>query len=1239
MSHFTREQSLALLTDRHIAVTANAGSGKTTVLVERFVRLLLEGVDIRSIVAITFTRKAAAEMRLRVAHRLENEFVKSLESGNEKQSIFLRHLRERLNIAQISTIHSFCAQILRDYPVEAHINPLFTALDEYDAATLREETIALVAEECLQSEDKEIADTYYRLFRLYGIETIHSIVHSLLKDNEKLTEIHDIYKKTDEEILSLRFKILDRNIVQPFRVPLQSIYEAIIVLKQSDVKHNSYSTALVYFLPNIDELLSILSETHKEESHFARIAEIISQLYELLFTTSGDPRKNLLPILDKCNITQNIFGEHEAFQRIYSFVSKVESWYDDKEILDTARVIYDFLQRCLDRINQEKIFLSALDFNDLQQKLLMILDYEEVRYDIQKRYSYIMVDEFQDTNKIQFQLTSKLIYALSLPLEDKDALHSNIYIVGDPKQSIYRFRGADVRVFESAKKAIIELNTKAHVADKVHINNVGIDLHTREQYGDIRLTTTFRLMPEIAFFVNSVCGSIMHQSTTGYFVGYDNTICSRSYNPEHKGTVSLIIGEKVREDSHTPPVHVQQDHALARHLLHIVASENPMYIEEKGNLRPVQWSDIVVVARKNDVLDSLAMTLRNYNIPCYVPQGKRFYTRQEIRDIVAYIAFLANPADDFAFTTIVRSPYFRISDTELLDIFYGSEEISLWEKSVRYCELHQLNEGNIAQLVHILSEVLPLSSRLSLPILLHTLLEKSDWFLRVQNTKDAERKTANIHKLIAFARDFESSGFNGLFEFSERLNALIATEVQESDAQIESSRNAIPLITIHSSKGLEFPVVIVYDMNAGDINASIKQVMIDENFGIICKPVVAQKNSVTSTKQLNAVITPLTVMASMDNSMAEEAEMERLLYVALTRAKDHLILVANITRNKENLPSKTKGMFSMVEHIFDDGYFYGKPMILHGDLSSIKDGELVQEDFSLEIPVIRYFLDSEAENYTPIVEKEEEREREILLDTIQTSHRDEQYSATKFTTFTDDPMSYYLHYAIGLPPMTDSYDEKYSFYEENDSFSGSFAGQLIHSVMQKSPQWIVDGLCDDSRLESIVHIICDSQEQTITEGLKHRIKRECKAISNTALLKQFAHTLPTAKFEEKYYYPIENDFLLAVFDCIIMNEKGEYEVWDWKTNVVRSQDDMDMFMQKYKTQLEMYAYFAMKLFPDQQSLTLRLLFTRKAQENASDEEWSRALYVDKKYLEVIEQTINNNYSLIRQPLHSLLHKQ
>jgi ATP-dependent helicase/nuclease subunit A len=895
-----------------------------------------------------------------------------------------------------------------------------------------------------------------------------------------------------------------------------------------------------------------------------------------------------------------------------------------------------FLQRCSERINQEKIYLSALDFNDLQQKLLLILDNEEVRYDIQKHYSYIMVDEFQDTNKIQFQLTSKLIYALSLPLEDKDALHSNIYIVGDPKQSIYRFRGADVRVFESAKKAIIELNKKAHVADKVHINNIEIDLHSREQFGDIRLTTTFRLMPEIAFFVNTVCGSIMHQSTTGYFVGYDNTICSRSYNPEHKGSVSLIIGEKVREDSHEPPVHVQQDHALARHLLHVVTSDTPLQIEEKGNVRPVQWSDCVVVARKNDVLDSLAMTLRQYNIPCYVPQGKRFYTRQEIRDIVAYLTFLANPADDFAFTTIARSPFFRIADTELLDVFYATEEISLWEKCVRYCEIHDLKKGNIFNLVQVLSELLPLSSRLSLPILLHTLLEKSDWFLRVQDTKDAERKTANIQKLIAFARDFESSGFNGLFEFSERLNALIATEVQESDAQIESSRNAIPLITIHSSKGLEFPVVIVYDMNAGDIKTNIQQVMIDEKFGIVCKPVVVQQNPSHTTKQLTSLVTPLTLLSSMDNSLAEEAEMERLLYVALTRAKDHLILVANITRNKDNLPTKTKGMFSMVEHVFDDGYFYGKPITLHGDLSSMKEGELVQENFSIEIPVIRYFFDSDIENYTPIVEKGEQSEREILLDTIEATYRDEQYSATKFSTFAEDAMSYYIHYAIGLPPETDSYDEKYSYHDESDSFSGSFAGQLIHNVMQLAPQWIIEGVCDDEKLEMTVNIVCDSQERFIADGLKQRVLRECKAISTTELIQRHAVYIPTAKFEEKYYYPIENDFLLAVFDCIIMNEKGEYEVWDWKTNAIRSDEDMDMLFQKYMTQLEMYAYFAMKLFPQQESLTLRLLFTRKAQENASDEEWSRALHIDKKQYQVIEQKIQNNYSLIRQPLQSLL---
>lgn len=1233
MASFTREQTLALLTDRHIAVTANAGSGKTTVLVERYVRLLLQGVDIRSIVAITFTRKAAAEMRLRVAKRLEEEFMKALDAGNEKQAIFIRHLRERLNIALISTIHSFCAHILRDYPVEAQINPLFSALDEFDGAALREETIALIAEECLQSEDKEIADTYYRLFRMYGINTLHSIVDSLLQDGEKLSELRNLYAKSNTEILASKYEIIDKQCIQPLIMPIGSIVTALSIMQQSGVKQNSQIVAIMSYAPKILELQGLLTQSQKDNEHLKKISQIFQELFTLLFTNSGEPRKKVLDYAEQCHVSELLFSQIEILQNSYSFFSSIESWHHDDDIVETARGIFDFVERCSTRITQEKIYLSALDFNDLQQKLLTILEIDDVRYDIQRRYSYIMVDEFQDTNKLQFQLTSKLIYALSQPIIQRDIVHSNMYIVGDPKQSIYRFRGADVRVFESAKKAVIALNTSAKVLDIIQTDSMTIHLEEREKHGDIRLTTTFRLMPEIAFFVNTVCASIMHEQTAGYFVGYDETICSRSFLPSHKGSVSLVIGEKVKEDSHFDTQHIKQDHALARYLRECVLSPTPLLIEEKGTLRPVEWSDIVIVARKNDVLDSLAVTLREYEIPCYVPQGKRFYSRQEIRDIVAYLSFLTNPADDFAFTTIARSPFFELSDEQLLNIFYASDEVSLWEKCVRYCEIHSLQQGAIYDTVNILRELLPLSSRLSLPILLQTILEKSHWFLRIKKEKDIERKIANIHKLIAFAREFEASGFKGLFEFSERLQSLVAMEVQESDAQTDLHQNAVPLITIHSSKGLEFPVVVVYDMNSGDIQSSLRQVTIDERFGIICKPTIAEYDHARNTKQLRTVHTPLTQLAVKDTMLAEQAEQERLLYVALTRAKDHLILVANITRNIDNLPAKTKGLFSMIERVFDDGYFYGKPILLEGTLPAIIDGEMQRQKFSLTIPVIRY---SNREEYTfdtvSLEESPQQPERHLLLDTIVPLLRDEQYSATKFKTFANDPMAYYLHYAIGLPPETMTYDEKYSIMDDSDSVTGSLAGQCLHAVMQDLPQWYKHGVFDKNVLETLCISIGQKSEQEISQEIIERVMRESEAIVSTQLLNRFSHSVHTARFEEKYYFPIENDFLLAVFDCLIANENGEIEVWDWKTNVIHSDKDMDTLLQEYMTQLEMYAYFVMNLFPEQETLTLRLLFTRKARLNAPDEEWTRALFVDKSMLKEIEKRIQTSYAAIRNPL-------
>lgn len=1221
---YTREQSLALLSDRHIAVTANAGSGKTTVLVERFVRLLLQGVDISSIVAITFTRKAAAEMRLRVAIRLEQEYKAMLIAGNERMTVKVRNLRERLNTAQISTIHSFCANLLRNYPVESKISPLFSIIDDFDANKLREEAIALIAEEKLQSENKKENERYYTLFRLFGIDTIHTIAESLLKNLEQLDELKSIYAQSDDEILKLRNTIISEQYIKPLIHVLSKIEDAIEYINTKGMKLNADVQKL---LNQKSIVFDLISECKSIECNLSMIKQLLGQIHSALFTTDNKERKRLLDFATTHSIEHLVYGGSPIFLKCADFFSAVDGWDYDKELLYYSRIILQFTQECEALIEAEKIQISALDFNDVQKKASELLKNEEVRSDIQKRYTYLMIDEFQDTNQSQFRLTSYLVQQLSELYILDTKVRTNLYIVGDPKQSIYRFRGADVRVFESAKDSIKKMNATLNPKDMVNLGSEEILLTEREKSGDIRLTTTFRLMPEIAFFVNSVCGMGMKKETEGYFVGYDDTICSRVFPENHKGSVSFIIGEKNENEKGEISEECTQEELLAQYILSIMSSETPLYIDDKGGLRPATWNDIIILGRKNDTLDTLATVLKKYNIPCHVPQGKRFYNRQEIRDVAAYINFLANPADDFSLTVILRSPFFSIDDNELLEIMFFSQELTLWEKSLKYC--NSVESGNAIRFaVNVLKEVLPLSARLSLPILLNTLYEKSKWFSVLDSVNDKERKTANVQKLISFARDFEGSGFKGLFEFSERLSSMIELEVQESDAPLESINNSIPLITIHASKGLEFPIVILYDTNSGQNAGMRKKVSLDERFGIVMKPVVVTENK-QSTSRTKEFVTPIVKLAALEEQIMENAELERLTYVALTRAKDHLIITANIARKKDASVASLKGIFGFISPIFGDDFLLGKSIKVKGNLPIMRNQKMELKDFSLDIPIIKNFENTSfTENESTVPDSI--NKYEILLSSIESVQQDEQFSASKIMLYETDKQEYYLRYAIGLPYESKNFDTKSLDTDDGDKVAGTLYGKLLHSVMQRIPLWLRGTQNNDfDSLNTVIENVCRAEEQAINEDVKKRLFRESSVIAHTYLVREYGENLLHAEFESQYYLPIEDDFYLAVFDCIVKNRKGEIEIWDWKTNRVNDKKSIDLLFDKYKVQLQMYALFASYLYPNQEKYLLRLLFTRKADVNLADDEWVRTLTITKDEIPVLRRNIYDHYKEIK----------
>lgn len=1223
---FTREQCLALLTDRHIAVTANAGSGKTTVLVERYVRLLLEGVDVRSIVAITFTRKAAGEMRIRVATRLEQEYNNMLEKGDERATSRIRKLRERLNIAQISTIHSFCAGLLRNYPVEAKVNPLFAIIDEFDSKKLREDTIAFLAERKLQSEDTGEKEEYYRLFRLFGISVIQQIVEYLLSNLEQLAELKGIYSFSNEKIIEERNKIIRSNFVETLIFPLEKISEAIEIIRQSDLKLNADTKKLCDSKVMFEELIV---ECKNNNQNFEKIGRILLECSKLIFTNEGLPRKRIFDLIDSIGISNYIYGYSDTLYNSVMFFSSIENWDADNQLLHYARLILQFTEECEKIIESEKIQIAALDFNDVQKKVLDILSIEEVKRDIRQRFTYLMIDEFQDTNHAQFRLTSHLVQQLSDVYLYDNEVKTNLYVVGDPKQSIYRFRGADVRVFEKAKHTVKKMNSMDAPSKKVINGEEIYDLTEQEVLGDIRLTTTFRLMPEIAFFVNQVCGIGMKKSTEGYFVGYDETISSRRYPDGHKGSVQFIIGEYTENEEGELIEEKLQNHLLAKHLLNIVCSQSPLLIDDRGELRPVTWNDIVILGRKNDTLDTLATTLKSYGIPCHVPQGKRFYSRQEIRDIAAFITFLANPSDDFSLAVILRSPFFLVSDNDLLEIVCYSDELTLWEKVLLYSQSGNANDP-VLQATEVLSELLPLSSRLSLPVLLNTIYEKTKWYHKVNKESESERKIANVNKLISFARDFEVGGFRGLFEFAERVNSLIENEVQESDALLETVNNSIPLITVHSSKGLEFPVVIVYDTNSGQ-HSTAARTRLDERFGIIMKPVVVHSNHYTGT-YTDSVVSPMVKLASIEENLMERAELERLTYVALTRAKDHLIITANIRRKSSGEPNQYKGIFEFVNPILDSDYLLGKECILSGSLPIVQENNIVRKDFSLTIPIVKSIEEKVTIHDIMNVDDENSSklavDKERLLEPIESKQYDEQYSASKMMLFESDPTSYYLQYIIGLPKENDSTYSSSIPVEDNDAVIGTLVGKLLHNVLQRIPEWLSENGYHMDKLDTIISSVCDAVEIEVTEDVKTRILRETKLISRTKIVQRYAEFLKSAEFETQYYLPIDDDFYVAVFDCLVKNDRGEIEIWDWKTNKIHSERDMDMLFSLYKPQLEMYAVFASTL-SRQESYTLRLLFTRRAIENCDDNHWIKEYVVHSDEIPILKEKLYKNYQIVK----------
>ena len=861
--NLTPKQQEALNIEKHVCVTAGAGSGKTTVLVERYLKILREGnVTPREIVAITFTDKAAAEMKDRIIKELSGEV------GNAavEHSNSLQHFRDEMNAAHISTIHSFCSSILREFPFQARVPANFSIIQGIEQKLLLQNTLKKTLKTIATNEEDEHRPELTRLLQCYGGQK--NLVDFFSNMVEKRDSLEHLMKKmysnpNDTEIRTnlerqIREELMSQIDVAEFIRCLNAVLEVAKGTKAKNAKNLIQQLEVLYkqnpdlpeglnLLKEIGDLITIQNGSIATSGFLPKSVDRTGIADQIAFLEPTAKKIKDVPILEKekdenkkADVETN--NEDERDDEVVT---------DDDFLISTTRDLLTLYKRILNDYQNAKLSQSTLDFNDLQLKTRDLLrDNEEIRQKLVDRYKFYMIDEFQDTNELQYDLVMRLTNKLE---------SANLFIVGDPKQSIYAFRGADVRVFKKTRKKIV--------------GNEGLAISLKEN---------FRSLQGPIRFTNYFFDHLMRDGSENEFeVPYESLIKARRTDTD--GAVEIFLGQNGKEN-------VDEYTLITNHIKNMKRNGDTVWVRGENNAeveRPIEYGDIAILIRSRTHLPNIEHTLLEAGIPYLTTGGIGFYQRQEIYDIWNYLSFLNISAENqTSLGGILRGPAFGISDAELYEISL-QKDTDFWEKVQNY----QIPSKHLRNAIETLKKHLEIAQRTPVNQLIGTIVNQTGMIGTLKTGKQGEQRWANYQKLLDLARNFDGDeNRQTLPDFIEFLDTLITEEPREGQAPVETSSKAVQIMTIHAAKGKEFPIVILPCLNRR--GGSDNEPFIDETLGIGFSPLKPDEGYRK---------TEPSIIAHMKNQSSdkETAEKKRLLYVGATRAQDRLILSGTLSEKGE----------------------------------------------------------------------------------------------------------------------------------------------------------------------------------------------------------------------------------------------------------------------------------------------------------------------------------------------------
>jgi ATP-dependent helicase/nuclease subunit A len=805
-------------TNRSFVVDASAGTGKTRTLLDRILHLVLESgpggppVRLSRICAITFTEKAAGEMKVRLRQELEKKLVDARTPADHLERI--REALGDLETAAISTFHSFAVSLLKERPIEAELDPRFTALDD-----IRSELFF-----------RKVWQPWINC----ALTERHPVLEKALRNGFHIQNLESLAKALRQNWLNIRELTCDP---PPSEEQLQEEVES--RLRQGGELFQNVINSEDRLADCLEKALAWLLHPMEDGNELSKPGNVGSA-------------KNWKGGKETVRATQQFLREVVEFQNRHKDLPKQRLFHEVVCWIKNDFILHEWEKRKRDD--------GLLDFDDqLRLARDLLLKNRTVRRDFQQQYQTLLVDEFQDTDSVQWEI---VLLLSSANIEETDLAKlkpepGRLFIVGDPKQSIYRFRSADIETYLG-------------IVEPDRLKSLGLDR--------LELTTNFRSVPSIIRFVDAAFKNAMKPAEEA---------CR--YQPEY-----LAFGNQgYREvESQTPAVHLLGDvssesedrkarevvenesRRIARLILEMNGSKD-WKVQDPGatgndGWRAAQFGDIAVLLPVLTHVDVLEERFRDLGIPYVLEGGKFYYARSEVFSALLVLRAIANPNDSVALYGSLRSIFFGLSDEDLLRAHIDGLPLDYRKEVPRdsplchpfeiLCDLHRRRHDRRA------SETFEI------------LLQKTG--VREVLAVRGFQSLANLNKLGRMLRAFQ--GDTTFSQVIDLLGAVDEEGLAESESRLMEERsNAVRIMTIHKAKGLDFPIVFAAAFGLGTVSRS-KDVLVDRAEKRIFAIKVGSKDSGLRTSRWQEL--------ADEEKKRENAELVRLLYVALTRARDRLIL-------------------------------------------------------------------------------------------------------------------------------------------------------------------------------------------------------------------------------------------------------------------------------------------------------------------------------------------------------------